>query len=614
MKDNRGEQVTLKKSLETARQLFHNIGLTFKLLWLVDKKLTLTSFGFQVLSQLETIASVYLFKLMIDNVVALIGKNIEPQQAIKNMALYVALNFFFSTLISILNNYADMVDSLLTERLLNGINYRLLGIVNRLQMRFFEDPDFYDKYEKVRRSSQGRPIRVFYSVLETFGELISAASFLAILTYFQPLILVLIFIGVLPLFIFNSFFARKKYTVTDSRVPESRLVGYLSSMLFSEYNTKELRIYGLHRYFLKMYKDTCEKFNKENYLIWSRESNRRVPLQILSQASSFIAFGYIAFKAILGAISLGSFNFYNSAYNRSERSIRRIFRNLSGLYEENLYLNDLFEFLSLGESSFEKIGGRVIKGKDLEIKIENLSFKYPGNKDLVLNKVNMVIKPGKSMALVGKNGAGKTTLVKLICGLYQPTSGRILVNGQPLETLDLEAYRRQIGIVFQDFSYYHFSAGENIGFGKLERLKNQKMIESSARKAGADDFIKELPKGYQQRIGKQFEGGINLSVGQLQRLALARAFMADAPLMILDEPTSASDAEAEAKLYEQIEEMAEERSLFLISHRFSTVKIAHHIYVIDKGKIIEDGSHEELLKKNGAYAKLYKTQAKGYKD
>jgi len=607
-------RTTYKKGLEAMAKLIKNIGRILKLLWFTDKKLTLATFGFQLLSQIESVASVYLFKLMIDNTVALISKSIQPQVALKNLTFYIILNFSLSTFISVLNNFADMVDSLLTEKLLNGINYQLMGIVNRLQMRFFEDPDFYDKYEKVRRSSQGRPIRVFYSLLEMFGELISAVSFLIILAFFQPLILILIVIGVLPLFIFNSFFARKKYVITDNRVPESRLVGYLSSMLFSEYNTKELRIFGLHRYFHQLYKNTYEKFNDENKRIWFRESLKRVPLQILSQTSSFIAFAYIAFKAIFGAITLGSFNFYQSAFSRCERSIRRIFRNLSGLYEENLYLNDLFEFLSLSESSFEKAGGQKVSEDKLEIKIEDLSFKYPGSKKFVLKKINMNIKPGESLALVGKNGAGKTTLVKLLCGLYQPTSGRILINGQPLETLDLEVYRRQIGIVFQDFSYYQFSAAENIGFGKLEELNNQKKIINAAKKAGAHEFIEKLPKGYKQRIGKQFEGGINLSMGQMQRLALARAFMADAPLMILDEPTSASDAEAEAKLYEQIEKIAEEKSLLLISHRFSTVKIAHKIYVIDQGKIIESGSHEQLLKKNDAYAKLYKIQAKGYKD
>lgn len=614
MSKNKRKKITLAKSQETISHLFFNLGRTLKLLWLVDKKLTLASFGFQLLSQVETIASVYLFKLMIDNVVALIGKNIQSQEAIRNLSLYIFINFFISTLISVLNNYADMVDSLLTERLLNGINYRLLGIVNRLQMKFFEDPDFYDKYEKVRRSSQGRPIRVFYSLSETFGELISAISFLTILTFFQPLILVLIFIGVLPLFIFNSFFAHKKYTVTDSRVPESRLIGYLSSMLFSEYNTKELRIFGLHRHFQKVYEDTCEKFNKENTQVWLKESHKRVPLQILSQGSSFVSFAYIAYKAVLGAISLGSFNFYNSAYNRSERSIRRIFRNLSGLYEENLYLNDLFEFLNLKESSFEPVGGQKINGKELEVKIEGLSFKYPDSKNFVLKNINLTIKPGESLALVGKNGAGKTTLVKLLCGLYRPTSGRILINGNPLDTLDLEAYRRKIGVVFQDFSYYQFTASENIGFGSLEDLNNQDKIIAAAKKAGAHEFIEKLPNGYRQLIGRQFESGINLSMGQMQRLALARAFMSDAPLMILDEPTSASDAEAEAKLYEQIEKIAEEKSLLLISHRFSTVKIAHQIYVIDKGKIIESGSHDQLLKKNGTYARLYKTQARGYRD
>jgi len=608
------KRITFAKSKQTLRRLLLNLKRTVSLLWAIDKKLTLTSFGFQLLSQIESLTSVYLFKLMIDNVVALINKNIEPQQALRNFTLYVFLNFSISTIISVLGNYANLVEGLLTEKLINGINYRLHRIANRLQIKYFEDPAFYDRYEKVRRSSQGRVIRVFYSITETFGEFISAVSFLVILAFFQPLILVLILIGVLPLFVFNSFFAHKKYLITDSRVPESRLINYLSSMLFSEFNTKELRIFGLHRHFQKLYEETSEKFNRENARVWLRESHKRVPLQILSQGSSFIAFAYIAYKAIFGAISLGSFNFYNSAYTRSERSIRRIFRNLSALYEENLYLNDLFEFLNLSESFFEKSGGKITAGNNLEIKIENLSFQYPGSKEYVLKNINLEIRPGESLALVGKNGAGKTTLVKLLCGFYEPTDGRILVNGQDLKLLDLEEYRKKIGVVFQDFSYYNFSAGENIGFGRLEEINNHKKIEAAAQKAGAREFIEKLPKKYNQLIGKQFEGGINLSIGQLQRLALARAFMADAPLMILDEPTSASDAEAEAKLYGQIEKIAEEKSLLLISHRFSTVKIAEKICVIDKGKIIEVGSHAELLKKGGSYAKLYRIQAKGYKD
>jgi ATP-binding cassette subfamily B protein len=295
--------------------------------------------------------------------------------------------------------------------------------------------------------------------------------------------------------------------------------------------------------------------------------------------------------------------------------LQMIFSDLSNLYENNLYLEDLFVLLNMPKTSYENSGSKKITDKNIEIKIENLSFKYPDSDKFVLRNINMTISPGQSMALVGRNGAGKTTLTKLLCGLYAPTEGRILINNIPLNELDIDSYRKLISIVFQDFSYYHFTARENIGFGDLNNLNDLDKIKISAKKAGADSFIVDLPNGYEQQIGKQFEQGVSLSVGQFQKLALARAFMRDAPIMILDEPTASSDTEAEIKLFKQIEHLVENKTVILISHRFSTVRIAKRIFVIDKGKIIEDGSHEDLMKiKDGTYARLYKMQKESYEN
>ncbi|MFH1960688.1 MAG: ABC transporter ATP-binding protein, partial [Patescibacteria group bacterium] len=384
--------------------------------------------------------------------------------------------------------------------------------------------------------------------------------------------------------------------------------------LFSEYNVKELRIFGLHNYFYKLYKEITERFFRQNRQIFSGQSKKRSIIQVVSESFWIFAYYFSAKKALFGLISIGTFNLYLSAFNRITNSLQMIFSDLATLYENNLYLEDLFVLLNMPKESFEQIGGKKIDNKEIEIKIENLSFSYPGSSKLVLKNINMVIKPKESVALVGHNGAGKTTFVKLLCGLYTPTSGQILINGIPLSELDLASYRQLVSIVFQDFSYYHFTAKENIGFGDLDNLHNDEKIISASKKAGAHEFISGLANGYKQQIGKHFEGGVNLSMGQFQKLALARAFMKDSSVMILDEPTASSDTKAELKLFSHIEKIADKKSLILISHRFSTVKIAQKIYVIEKGEIIEEGNHRSLMDKGGIYAKLYTMQAESYKD
>lgn len=604
---------TLKKGLKGFLSVLNNTGSTLKLLWKIDKRLSIGVFVLQLLSNLDPIAQAYLIKLLVDTVVNIVSAKSSPQIGLPNIINIVLLLWVLNIMSSSLNIVSSALNQALSEKLLNNVNYRILEIANKLQVKYFEDPQFYDRYEKVRRNSGRRPLNVLSSIITISGQLVVGVSFLILILSFNPLVFVALFISTLPLFIYDSFLAKKIYFVTEGRVPESRLVNYLSGLLFSDFNIKELRVLGLHNYFYKLYKDVTEKFYKENVTIQKNQAAKRLFLLLIYDLAYFASYLYIAIKALFSIITLGSFTLYSTALSRISSSIRGIFSGLSDLYENNLYLSDLFEFFNFNESSFERRGTIKLGSSNLEIRLENVSFKYPGTHKLVLKDLNMVIRPGESVAIVGRNGAGKTTLVKLLCGFYEPTKGKILINSIPLEKLDLEEYRKLLGIMFQDFCYYHFSAAENIGFGKLQELHNKRKIVEASKKSGAHTFIDKFPYKYDQQIGKLFDKGVGLSIGQFQKLALARVFMSSAPLMILDEPTASADAEAELSLFKQIEQFSKDKALLLISHRFSTVRISKKIYVIDDGKIIEEGSHKELLKRKGLYSRLYNIQAQGYK-
>lgn len=608
------KKLRLENYLAKPAEVFVNVGKTLKLVWETDKKLTPLTFLLELVSHLLPVIRTWLIKLVIDQLTAVAMGDLDPDQAFREVIGLVGLMLVVTATRAVLDNIADITLQVLTEKLLNTVNYRLLETVNRLQMSSLEDPKFFDKYDKVRRQSAHRPIRVLTAIIRLFGQGVTGLSFFVALISFEPLLLIPLLLATIPLLIFDSFFAKKVYFVTDSRTPQSRLVNYLSYQMFSERSATELRIFGLHGYFYKLYKKLTEGFFRENTGLQKEQGIKRTLLGMFSEISYYAAYLYVAVDAVRGLISVGDFNFYVSALSRISSALERIFRHISGLYENSLYLNDLFEFLNLEPSRFEQGGEEIVTGKEIEIVIEDLSFKYLGSDQLVLRGIDMTIKPGESVALVGKNGAGKTTLVKLLCGLYQPTGGRILVNGISLENLDLEEYRKLISVIFQDFSFYHFTAAENIGFGNPKRVKDLPAIRQAAKKAGAHEFIEQYPKKYKQMMGKQFEGGIMPSIGQLQKLALARAFMKDVPIMIMDEPTASSDPEAELALFKQIKKFSEDKSLILISHRFSTVKIAKKIYVIEDGRITESGSHQELLDQGGTYARLYTIQAEGYKD
>lgn len=603
-----------KQSVNAFKELVANITSTVRFLWQTDHKLTIISFVLETLDRLQPVATAYLIKLIIDQITLTVSGSILYNQALQQVTLLVGGLLAVNILSALISNVAQVTGQIYREKVLNRVNYALIEVVNNLEIKYLEDSAFYDKYSKVQRNSNYRPIRVLNNIIEIFGELVQSLSFIIAIIAFNPLLVLLLFASSLPILLFDFLFAKKIYFVTDNRVPESRFISYLSGALFNEYNAKEMRIYGLHKYFYKLYKQITEKFFIENIGIQKSQGIKRTFIELLSLIAYYLVYIYTALKALAGAITLGSFSFYTQAFSSINRSLRRIFRAFSELYENNLYLTDLYEFINMQPNKLESNRGKRFSARNLTIQVKDLCFKYPGSEKFVLKNINLTVSPGESIAIVGKNGAGKTTLVKLISGLYEPIEGEILVNGVPISEINIHDYRKHIGLIFQDFSYFHFKVKDNIGFGDLTHKDNMQAIKAAAKKAGAEEFIEQLPNKYNQQVGKLFEGGTNFSIGQFQKLALARAFMKNAPLLILDEPTASSDPEAELKLFKQLIKTAKHQALILISHRFSTVKIAQKIYVIDNGRIVEQGSHAELMKRNGVYAKLYSIQAEGYRD
>ncbi|MCG2686407.1 ABC transporter ATP-binding protein/permease, partial [Candidatus Parcubacteria bacterium] len=478
---------------------------------------------------------------------------------------------------------------------------------------FFEDPEFYDRYEMVRRYSMSRPINLLWALSDIFSELIGMGTFLFVAIRFNPLITAGFLLLSLPGVFFDLFFARRFYSLSDSRTPENRKAWYLSHLLFSDRSVKEIKIFGLAPLFIKRFKKiSLDHYNETKTLILKRDFYNTL-LSFLGNISYYLVFFYLVVKALQQRITLGDFTFYRTAFNNIDRGFATILQSLTRIYESNLYLEDLLKFLNLEPDTFEIVKGKRTNLSQINLELKNISFKYPGTDKEVLKNINLTVEPGKSIALVGENGAGKTTLIKLICGFYEPTKGRILVNGHDLTKLNKKEYRKHIGVIFQDFTAFDLTAKENIGLGEVSEINNLAKIKKAAQKAGADKIIEKLPERYDTMLGRQFKGGVQLSSGEWQKIALARAFATDAALLILDEPTAAVDAKTEYQIFRKFEKMTREKSVILISHRFSTARIADRIVVIHQGRIAEEGTHQELLAAGGKYAELFSLQAEGYR-
>jgi ATP-binding cassette subfamily B protein len=506
-----------------------------------------------------------------------------------------------------------LCQALLKAKLSHRVNVLILEKALTLDLTHFEDSEFYDKLTRARREASSRPLSLVMRTSGLFQNALAITSFAVLLAGFSPWAVFILLFGGLPAFFAETKFSGDAFRLFRWRAPETRMQTYLETAIAREDHVKEVKLFGLGNLFLGRYKGIYEGLYEKDRNLTVRRETWGFAFTLVSIAALYSAYAWCAIEAARGQISIGDMTMYIMMFRQGQAAVTASLGAIGGMYEDNLYLSTLYEYL---EQPVEASVGTAVSGPDPEagVQFENVEFRYPGSDHVAITGINLQIKRGQSLALVGENGSGKTTLIKLLTRLYKPTFGRVLLDGRDLQEWDPEVLRRRVGVIFQDFVRYQLMVGENIGAGDVREFENQERWADAARQGKAAPFIEDMPAQYQTQLGKWFKDGRELSGGQWQKIALSRAFMRhDADILVLDEPTAAMDAAAEAEVFEHFRSLMGKRIAIVISHRFSTVRMADEIVVLDQGHIVERGSHETLMQKDGVYAKLFTLQARGYR-
>ncbi len=526
--------------------------------------------------------------------------------------LYVGLEAIAVILLAGSQRGIIICQSLLRALMGQRVNVLILEKALTLDLRQFEDSEFYDKLTNARREASVRPLSL---VNRTFGLVQNALSLITygiLLVNFSGWAVVVLILAAMPVFISETKFAGEGFRLFSWRAAETRQQHYLENLLAREDFVTEIKLYQLGEMLLGRYRNLFDELYGEDRDLTLRRGLWGYLLGLVSTGAFYLAYAWIVLETVLGKISLGDMTMYLTVFRQGQSTFSNALTSIGGMYEDNLYLSNLYDFL---EEEVPKSWGKATIGLNPQdgIRFENVSFTYPGSSKPALRNISLHLKPREKLAIVGENGSGKTTLIKLLTRLYTPDSGRIFLDGLDLQEWDVDVLRRRIGVIFQNFVRYQFTVGENIGVGDVEHLENKTLWQTAAEKGMAESFIDQLPQSFQTQLGRWFKGGQELSGGQWQKIALSRAFMrSQADILVLDEPTSAIDAQAEFEIFNHFRTVTKNQMVLLISHRFSTVRMADKILVIENGEVIEQGTHEELLKLGGRYAKLFLLQAAGY--
>ena len=581
-----------------------NIPPLLKMVWQTSPSLTIAVLLLRFIAALLPVAMLYVSKLIVDKVVAhdtshiwqLLG--IEVGLAILGDALSRAIS---------------LCDSLLGDRFTNLVSLRMMEHASRLDLVSFEDPVFYDKMERARRQTTSR-LGMLASLAGMGQQMITLLSLSAGIVAFSPWLLLLLVVAVVPPFLGETRFAMLSYSLLFQWTPERRELDYLRMLGASNASAKEVKIFGLGGHLTERARALFERFYNENRGLAVKRALSGTALNVLPTAGYYGAYAYIIYRTLSGAITVGDLTFLTASFARSRGLIEQVFASFSGIAEQALFIEDLFDFFRT-TPTIQSRAHALPAPRPIQrgFEFRDVSFSYPGSSKLVLDHVSFRFDAGERIALVGENGAGKTTLVKLLARLYDPTAGAIYLDGADLRDYDVDDLRGEIGVIFQDYMRYDMRVLENIGFGRIEQFDDDARIREAAAKAYADSVVDSLPLGYGQMLGRRFDGGVDLSGGQWQKIALARAYMRDAQVLILDEPTATLDARAEYEVFLRFSDLTRGRMAVLISHRFSTVRMADRILVLEGGRVLESGSHAELVARGGRYAELFELQAAGYR-
>jgi ATP-binding cassette subfamily B protein len=585
-----------------------------QLVWTTSRVLSISFALLTLVAGSLPAAVAYVGSLIVDAVVAASRSDAASHAALTSHALLLVVGE--GLLVAALagcQRGISLCQSLLRAQLGQRVNVMILEKALQLDLTHFENSEFYDKLTRARREASTRPLSL---VTRTFGLMqnaISLISYGTLLIKFSPWAVAVLILAGLPSFLAEAKFSGDAFRLFLWRSPETRMQLYLETVLAREDHVKEVKLFGLGPLFLERYRAIFRKLFKEDRALTIRRDTWGFFLGLVGTSTLYAAYAWIAFAAIGARITLGQMTMYLMLFRQGQAAVSAILSAIGGMYEDNLYLSTLYEYL---ETPVSGTKGQLLRGPvpDDGIRFENVTFSYPDGESPTLTDIDLHIKPGESLALVGENGSGKTTLIKLLTRLYQPTAGRILLDGQDLRDWEEGALRDRIGVIFQDFARYQLILGENIGAGDVQHFEDEALWRDAGEKGMVTPIVESLPQGYRTPLGKWFNDGRELSGGQWQKVALSRAFMRSrADILVLDEPTAAMDAAAEATIFEHFRSLTRGRIAILISHRFSTVRMADQIVVLQNGRIIERGSHEQLMQVNGHYAHLFSLQAKGYR-
>jgi ATP-binding cassette subfamily B protein len=598
-----------KPSFRERLDAFKNLPRFFKMIWETSPSMTFGNVVMRIFKAAIPVVMLWVGKLIIDEIIFQMD---QPEAFYGNIWLYICFEFGLAILSDVTNRAITLLDGLLGDLFSNQTSVKLIHHAATLDLYQFEDSEFYDKLERARRQTTSRTV-LMSQVLTQIQNIITIGFFAAGLIAFKPILILILVVAILPSFLGESKFSADSYSLTRSWTPQRRELDYLRYIGASDQTAKEVKVFGLADFISDRFKSLADEYYKANRKLSLSRAFWGSALSVIGTAAYYGAYIYIAVDTVEGEITVGQLTFLAGSFLQMRNMLQSIMNRFTQIAESALYLQDLFDFFEIKPNIQNT---RKLRPFPESIKegfaFENVSFQYPGSKSYSLQNLSFKLQPGEKLALVGENGAGKTTLVKLLARLYEPTEGRILLEGHDMREYDLNELRKNVSIIFQDYMRFQLPAGENIAVGNIEGVEDQASIESSALKSLADTVINKLPEKYKQMLGKRFRGGVELSGGEWQKIALARAYMGNAQLMILDEPTSALDARAENEVFIRFAELMEGKSAVLISHRFSTVRMADRILFLEDGKLLELGSHEELMEKDGKYASLFKLQAKGY--
>ena len=549
-------------------------------------------------------------KEIIDEVIAIV--NTGESQELNKLYLLITIEFGIAIFSDVFNRLIGVTDTLIGSLYSNDSSVELIQKTARVDLQYLEDSEFYDKLERARRQTVGR-VNLMSNSLAQAQDFITIVSLISALIYFYPILIFLLVISIMPTLLNELKFSSSNYKLTSRMAPERRQLDYMRVIGASDVTAKEVKLFGLADFISRTFSTTANKYYQSIKKLTIKRSVWGAIFNIIGVIAYYGAFVFIVLKAVVSLVTIGELTFLAGSFNKLRNQLQVMFTRFSNITESAMYLHDYFEFIDMefnDQSDFLQlpVPAEIVTG----IKFQNVTFSYPNGHIPVFNGLSFDLRKGEKLALVGENGSGKTTLIKLLLRLYEPTSGCILLDGVDIRHYEKEEYQKLFGAIFQDFVKYYLTTRINIAVGNIENVGNDKKIEEAAELSLANEVVKDLLNGYDQELGKRFKKGAELSGGQWQKIALARAYMSEAPIIILDEPTSALDARAEYEVFQRFIGLTKGRTSIIISHRFSTVRMADRILVLNNGEVLELGTHEELMENGNLYSELFELQAEGY--